>query len=130
MSTTRLPVATLLKRAAGRACPLCGHKGVFESWFKLRDRCPHCRYDFSREPGYWVTAIIINMAVIEGLFLLLFIAVVVLTAPDVNWPLILTAGVIMNVVFPIFFYPYSKTLWMALDLSVHPPDRSETAGTD
>ena len=126
---TRPSVGTLVKRAARRACPVCGSKGVFETWFKLRDRCPRCRYDFTREPGYWVTAIIVNMAVIEGLFLLLFIGVVIFTAPDVNWPLILTAGIVMNVVFPIFFFPYSKTLWMALDLSVHPlsdEDRSKT----
>ena len=91
----------------------------------MRPRCPGCRYDFTREPGYWVTAIIVNVAVIEGLFLLLFIGVVIFTAPEVNWPLILVAGIVMNLVFPIFFYPYSKMLWMALDLSVHPLEESE-----
>ena len=127
MSRSRIPVGALVKRAAKRACPVCGRPGIFESWFRLKDRCPSCGYDFSREPGYWVTAIIVNMAVIEGLFLSLFIGVVVFTAPDVNWPLILVAGVIMNVVFPIFFYPYSKTLWMALDLSVHPLNDEDAA---
>ena len=121
----RPSTGTLLKRAARRACPVCGQGGVFESWFKLRARCPSCGYDFSREPGYWVTAIIVNIAVIEGLFLLLFIGVVIFTAPNVNWPLILVAGVVMNVVFPIFFFPYSKMLWMALDLSVHPLTEQE-----
>ncbi len=120
MATTPVSVSTLIKRAARRACPVCGRRGIFESWFRLKARCPSCNYDFAREPGYWVTAIIVNIAVIEGLFLLLFIAVVVGTAPDVNWPLILGAGVAMNVLFPIFFYPYSKTFWMALDLAVHP----------
>ena len=117
---TRIPVGTLVKRALKRSCPVCGAKGIFESWFRLRPRCPNCRYDFAREPGYWVTAIIVNIAIIEGLFLALFIGVVVFTAPDVNWALILGAGVVLNFVFPIVFYPYSKTLWMALDLAVHP----------
>ena len=125
MSGSRPSVGTLVKRAARRACPVCGQTGIFQSWFKLRDRCPNCKHDFSREPGYWVTAIIVNVAVIEGLFLLLFIGVVVFTAPDVNWPLILSAGIVMNVFFPIFFYPYSKTLWMALDLSVNPLEDRE-----
>ena len=127
MSGSRPSVGTLVKRAARRACPVCGNGGVFQSWFKLRDRCPTCGHDFSREPGYWVTAIIVNLAVIEGLFLLSFIGVVIFTAPDVNWPLILGIGLVMNVIFPIFFFPYSKTLWMALDLSVHPLTEKERA---
>jgi hypothetical protein len=65
------------------------------------------------------------VAIIEGLFLALFIAVVIATAPDVRWDVILIAGIVMNVAFPIFFYPYSKTLWMALDLSVHPLEEGE-----
>ena len=117
---TRIPTGTLVGRALRRSCPVCGARGIFENWFRLRPSCPRCRYDFARESGYWVTAIIVNIAVIEGLFLALFIAVVVATAPEVNWPLILGAGIVLNFVFPVVFYPYSKTLWMAIDLSVHP----------
>ncbi len=31
----------------------------------------------------------------------------------------------MNVVFPIFFYPLSKTVWMAIDLYFHPLEAAE-----
>ena len=116
---------TLVKRGLRKRCPVCAGKGIFDGWFKLKDRCPNCGYVFAREDGYWVSAIIVNLAVIEGLFLVLFIAVVLATAPEVEWAPLLTVGVVMNVVFPIFFYPYSKTVWMAVDLYFHPPEAAE-----
>ena len=116
---------TLLRRGLTRKCPNCGHGGIFDSWFKLKDRCPTCSYPFEREEGYWVSAIIVNTAVIEGLFLIVFIAVVLATAPNIEWVPLLVVGVVMNVLFPIFFFPLSKTVWMGIDLYFHPLEAGE-----
>ena len=118
-------LGTLIRRGLRRKCPNCGTGGIFDSWFKLKDRCPTCAYPFEREEGYWVSAIIVNTAAIEGLFLVVFIAVVLATAPDIEWVPLLVIGVVMNVVFPIFFYPLSKTVWMGIDLYFHPLETSE-----
>ena len=118
-------LSTLIGRGIRRRCPNCGGGHVFQGWFALKDRCPTCGYSFSREEGYWVSAIIVNTAVIEGLFLLLFIAIVIATAPDVEWVPLLVLGVVMNLVFPIFFYPMSKTVWMGIDLYFHPLEAGE-----
>jgi uncharacterized protein (DUF983 family) len=127
VSQPKVSFGSLVKRGLARRCPICRHKPIFDSWFRLKDRCPNCSYEFAREEGYWVSAIIVNTAVIEGLFLLIFIAVVIATAPDVEWGPLLLVAVVTNVLFPIFFYPYSKTVWMAVDLHFHPLDENERA---
>ena len=99
-----------------RSCPLCGNRKIFSSYFKLMDSCPRCDYEFSREDGYWVGAVIMNTAVTEGLFLLLFIVAIIAMAPDINWVTLLVIGAATNLIFPVLFYPFSKTIWMAFDL--------------
>jgi hypothetical protein len=88
----------------------------------MRDRCPPCGHRYERESGYWVMAIVVNTAVMEILFAVMFLAIVVATMPGVDWKLLLIALVATNGVFPIFFYPFSKTLWVAIDLYMHPDD--------
>ena len=118
-------LGTLIKRGARKRCPVCAQGGIFDSWFKLKDRCPNCGYLFAREEGYWVSAIIVNVGVIQTMFIVLFIVVVLATAPEVQWLPLLIIGGVMNVIFPIFFYPYSKTVWMAIDLYFHPLEAGE-----
>jgi len=82
----------------------------------LKESCPRCEYNFSREDGYWVGAIIMNTAVTEALFLLLFVVTIIVMAPEIDWVVLLVIGVATNLIFPVLFYPFSKTLWMAFDL--------------
>jgi len=119
------PLGTLISRGLRRRCPVCGNKGIFKSWGQLKDRCPHCGYSFVREEGYWVSAIIVNVGVIQSLFVVVFIAIVLATAPEVPWAPLLAVGIVMNLVIPIWFYPRSKTLWMAIDLFFHPREATE-----
>jgi uncharacterized protein (DUF983 family) len=120
-SQTRQPLGRLLGRALRRRCPRCGEK-VFEGWFKMYERCPRCAHLYERESGYWVMAIVINTAVMEALFAILFLSVVLASMPDVDWRSLLIALVITNGMFPVFFYPFSKTIWVAIDLYMHPND--------
>ena len=77
---------------------------------------------FAREQGYWVAAIIINTAATELLFGILFVAGIFITAPEVEWLPLLAIGVVTNVIFPVFFFPFSKTLWLGFDLLFRPAD--------
>lgn len=106
----------MLARGLTRRCPRCGNPKIFSSYFKLLEACPRCGYGFSREEGYWVGAVIINTAVTETLFLVIFLAVIFTTQPDVSWATLLAVGIATNVLWPLFFYPFSKTLWMAIDI--------------
>lgn len=79
--------------------------------------CGQCGLLFEREPGYWVGAMTINTAVIAILFLGTFGSAVWLTWPDPPWAWISVVVVGLNLLFPVFFYPFAKTLWMAADLT-------------
>ncbi len=117
----RPPLGLLARRALLRRCPVCGAKKIFSSWFQLKARCPTCSYTFERESGYWVSAIIVNTAVTEALFAVFFVGVLIATFPDVSWGPVLVVGAVTNVLFPIGFFPLSKTLLIAFDLWIHPP---------
>lgn len=92
----------------------------------MAERCPTCGLRFAREEGHWVGAMIVNIAVAEAVFVVVLVAVVAATAPDVPvLPLTLTL-VVVNAVVPVAFYPWSKTIWVAIDLLMHrvdPEDR-------
>lgn len=70
---------------------------------------------------------IINTTVTFATFLVVFAGSILLTWPDVAWVWVLTATVVANLVIPIWFYPVSKTLWSALELSWHPLEADELA---
>ena len=118
-------LGTLLSRGFRKKCPVCAGGNLFHGWFTLRERCPTCGYSFSREEGYWVSAIIVNVGVIQVMFIILFIIVVLATAPEVEWAPLLIIGGTLNLLFPIFWYPFSKTVWMAIDLYFHPLESGE-----
>ena len=127
MTSSKVSPALLVRRALTRRCPVCGGRKIFDGWYALKSNCPSCGYRFERESGYWVSAIIVNTAVTFALFGIFFVGVMLFTFPDVSWGPVLLIGAITNVIFPVFFYPMSKTLLMAVDLWTHPlPPEVET----
>lgn len=83
--------------------------------------CPHCRHHFERHEGYWLGAIAINTVVTIAGFGAGLVGAMVLTWPDPPWRQIGLAATGFTAIFPVVFYPWSKTLWVALDLTAHPP---------
>lgn len=66
-------------------------------------------------------AIVVNTAIVEAIFAFFFVGGVVATWPDINWRVLLIVALVTNGILPFLFFPYSKTLWIALDLRTHPP---------
>ena len=118
-------LGALIWRGLRKRCPVCGRGKLFRTWFKMRDRCPACGYSFEREEGYFVGALIVNIAVAEAWFAALFLAVVFATAPEMAWQPLLIVALVTNGLLPVVFYPYSKSLWMTLDLYFHPERPSD-----
>ncbi len=116
----------MVGRALRRRCPRCAAP-AFETYFGLREHCARCGLRFEREEGYWVGALIINTTVAFGTFLLLFVGGIALTWPDVPWGALGVVTVVAMALVPLLFYPLSKTLWMALELSWHPLEEKEIA---
>lgn len=91
----------------------------------MKEHCTRCGLGFEREPGYWVGAVIINTTVIFATFLVVFGGLVLITYPDVPWGLVLVVTIVANIAIPVLFYPVSKTLWSAMELSWHPLEPEE-----
>jgi uncharacterized protein (DUF983 family) len=88
---------------------------LFRKWFTMVDDCPRCGLHFEREPGYWAGALAINMILVGGIFAVVFVIILVLTVPDIPIPLMLGILVPIVVLGPIVAYPFSKTVWVAVD---------------
>lgn len=121
----------MLRRALRRRCPVCGGGPIFDGWFALRRRCPRCNFSFEREEGYWVGALIANLAVAELAFAALLLGGIALTWPSVPWTAMTVAAIVVMIGLPIAFYPLSKMLWLWADLALlHPLDADDLAGND
>jgi uncharacterized protein (DUF983 family) len=119
----------MLWRAMRRRCPRCGAGGLFRRWFRMIERCPGCGYRFQREEGFQLGGYVINFGVTEGLVCLAIGGYILAAAanPDVAvWPVVL-GGFVAAVVTPIVFFPFSRTIWAAIDLALTPLDVVEQA---
>jgi uncharacterized protein (DUF983 family) len=112
----------LLWRALRLRCPACGGGPVFVSWFRMCPSCPACGLAFDREPegGYWVGSYSINLFATEAVFFVAFIGALFLTWPTPPWDLLIYGDVALMLLFPLFFFPFSKTLFIAVDLVFRP----------
>ncbi|MGH9224963.1 MAG: DUF983 domain-containing protein [Acidimicrobiales bacterium] len=120
--------ARMVRRGLVRRCAACGGGGLFTGWFRMRDRCPRCGYVFAREDGFALGAILMNLAVTELLLAVLGIVplIAVLAAnPDANVVPVIVGSFAAVLVGPIAFYPFSRTLWVALELVFRPATAAE-----
>ncbi len=115
----------ILLRGLVLRCPNCGQGGLFRQWLRMDDRCPQCGLHFEREEGYWTGAVAINTVVTELVFFGILAVAVILTWPDPPLVPLLVGALLINVLFPLFFYPFSKTIWVAIDLCLHPLEERE-----
>ena len=117
--------------ALRRRCPRCGGKGVFETYFKLRDRCSTCGYQFEREEGFFTGVYLVNYSFTAALLFALVMGytlwATVLGGDGVGLAPIIGAGLVIAVVLPIAAYPVAKTLWAAIDLLMRPLEPVEEA---
>jgi len=116
-------------RGLRKRCPNCGGRQVYDSWFRMKERCGDCGLRFEREPGFFVGAYLINLTVAFVLLFLLCMAFVAWKAinpdADVVGPIIF--GVVVGIVVPPLFYPYSRTVWSAIDIGMAPLEPAELA---
>jgi uncharacterized protein (DUF983 family) len=113
----------LIARALLLLCPNCGRGRLLQSWFRMRERCSACQVWLEREEGYFVGAMAINIVVGEFLPFFGAIAVLVLTWPNPPWRTLQIAVPVAMGLCPVVLFPFSRTLWLALDWTFRPPTR-------
>ncbi|MCU1463600.1 MAG: hypothetical protein JWO37_3675 [Acidimicrobiales bacterium] len=69
----------------------------------------------------------INLVATEFVFLVVLVVALILTVPDTPVLPLEIVGLTLNLVFPILFHPFSKTIWAAIDLVMRPLEPAEEA---
>lgn len=113
----------ILLRGLLKRCPRCGERGLFTRWTEMVEACPRCGLVYEQEEGYWTGSLTINTVVILFLFGFVILVIAIATWPDTPVLLLAGAGIVAAILFPIFFFPFSRTLWVALDLAFFNPQR-------
>ena len=113
-------------RAAVLRCPRCGRGKVFRRFVLMNETCSACDLVFDRGVGYWLGAMVINMA-----FGFIAVAVAVgltlaITSPDPNWDLTIIVAIVVGVLGPVGFFPFSRAFWIAAERAARLRDGTET----
>lgn len=101
-------------------CPRCGDGNMFSGMFKMRSECGRCNFRFEREMGYFVGAIYINygatiISAFAGFFALDYFTPISFNLNFILW-------IAFCLLFPIFFFRYSRSLWLSFDYIVNPAE--------
>jgi uncharacterized protein (DUF983 family) len=116
------PLSTRVSRGLRLRCPLCGGGEMLETWFRMRPRCPRCGLGTDRTQGdLFLGGMMFNLVASEGVMAALLVGVAIATWPDVPWNTIWFGGLALMIAAPFAFLPFSRTLWLAFDLMLHPP---------
>lgn len=115
----------MLWRALRRRCPVCDQSHLFRHWLTMLDDCPRCGLHFERAAGTWTGAVGLNTVVSFGATLGTVLGLFLFTYPDVPVAAMAVATAVVAVVVPTAFLPYSKTIWLAIDLATSPLQTGE-----
>jgi uncharacterized protein (DUF983 family) len=111
-------VAVGMGRALRLRCPRCGRAPLYRGWFVMNVVCPVCDLRFERAQGYWVGAIYVNygltvLIAVGGYFLLW-------SRTGLSTSVQLAIWLPFCVVFPVWFFRYSRALWLAVEVGLNP----------
>ncbi len=119
----------ILMKGLRLKCPRCGEGYMFSGMFKMRSECGSCHFRFEREAGYFVGAMYISYGAtvfiaFAGYFALGYFTSISFLANFILW-------VAFCALFPIFFFRYSRSLWLSFDYIFNPsePSDSQQEGT-
>lgn len=121
------PWTVMVRRGLARRCARCGGGDLFQTRYRLRDRCPTCGYRFQREPGFFLGAWFLNFMVLEALHFVLVMAFIGWKSghPEAGLLVPLGIGLVTAVALPILLYPWSQSVWAAIDLAMTPLELTE-----
>ena len=116
-------VVDVFRRALALRCPRCGvtrlfpHRGL-RGWFVMTPSCPLCGLRFERAQGYWIGAIYLSYAV--TVVIALIGALALWRVADMSPARQLWVWLPFVVLFPLWFFRYSRSLWLAFERLLNP----------
>ena len=109
----------MLFRAALLRCANCGQGRLFRHWFAMVPTCPRCGYRFAREEGFALGASVVNLVVCQIVAIGYLIVSIAITLPDPPAGKLAIGGLVVAIGSGLIFFPFSKTIWAAVDLTMH-----------
>jgi uncharacterized protein (DUF983 family) len=127
-----IPVRASFVRMLGRAvrlrCPRCGGRRAWlKGWFGRVDRCRTCGYRYERQEGFMLGSLTVNMILTFGAILAVVVVGMIVTYPDIAVVPIVVGCIAVALVAPLLVYPFTSTIWGAIDLAMHPLQPAEAA---
>ena len=116
----------LMKRGLTLACGVCGQRGLFtKGMWGMVDQCPRCGLTFERREGTSLGAVAVNTVVSAALVLVALAVAMVTLGTDTNRWTLLAVVAPFGTIFPLLFDPFSRTIWLAIDLAMSPAGPDE-----
>ncbi len=84
----------------------------------MREACGLCGLRFERAPGYFVGAIYVNYAVTVMLVIGGYLVLFCVLSLSTTMQLVIWLPVVA--LFPLWFFRYSRSVWLALELFFNP----------
>lgn len=118
----RSSAGTKFGRALLLRCPRCGGRVILRNWLALEDHCSQCGLALERgeSSDFWIGAYVFNLVAGEVLAIGIPIIWMIASAPHQPWTSIEIVAAVLCVALPFVFFPFSRTLWLAWDLSFRP----------
>lgn len=120
----RPSLPAVLWRAIRLRCPVCGRGRLFRNWFLMHPTCSECGFRYERAPGYFLGSIYFNYGLTTLIVIAAYLALFFTEALPQQQTLILLLA--FSVLFPIVFFRWARSLWMAFDHYVDPKPRDES----
>lgn len=98
----------------------------------MADRCPVCSLALERGEAsdFWIGAYVFNLVAGEVIAIGVPVVWMIATAPHQPWGRIEVVALVLAVALPFAFLPFSRTLWLAWDLSFRPTEPGDTNHDD
>ncbi len=106
----------MLWRGLRRKCAQCGSGHLFRQWINMVDTCPRCDYRFEREEGFFLGAVVVSVIITELLIVAIIVVGFSLTLPNAPVGTLAIGGGVAALFTPLIIYPFTKTIWTAIDL--------------
>lgn len=125
-SNTDMEIPTLGRtlRLFGRGfllrCPNCGGGPVLRNWMNLRVKCGACGLRLQRGEHDTLMGSAFILFTLVALFAYAVIVVALTMTEETPWDLIEIGLPILTLVMLLVFFPFSKLLWLAFDLTLRP----------
>ena len=113
----------LFARALLLRCPHCAGRHVLRHWLAMQETCPTC--GLALAAGNRAGAYILNLVAAELTAVLILVAIVVRSLPVPPWSLLAWLVPLLALIAPMLFYPFSKMVFVAIDLALHPDARPD-----